>query len=101
MSAFSLRKGENIKVIKQGRALSRLPFLFLIKFYQKTLSPDHGLPARFFPFGYCRFHPTCSEYTYQAIKLRGLFLGSILGLWRVLRCNPFSKGGVDEVPKKS
>lgn len=69
--------------------------LKLIKIYQKTLSFDHGFPKYFFPDGYCRFHPTCSEYGYAAIEKYGLIKGGSLAAWRVLRCNPFNKGGYD------
>ncbi|MBT4547142.1 MAG: membrane protein insertion efficiency factor YidD [Candidatus Magasanikbacteria bacterium] len=73
----------------------RLPFLWLIRLYQKTISPDHGWFKSRFPHGYCRFYPTCSEYSYQAIKKRGLIVGSLKTVWRILRCNPWNKGGVD------
>lgn len=43
----------------------------------------------------CKYYPTCSEYTKQAIEKYGAFKGSILGCWRIIRCNPFSKGGYD------
>lgn len=76
----------------------RLFVLKLIKIYQKTLSLDHGIFKSFFPHGYCRFHPTCSQYSYQAIERYGVIKGGILALWRVLRCNPFNKGGNDPVP---
>lgn len=69
-----------------------------IRVYQRTLSFDHGLPRHLFPNGYCRFHPTCSEYGYQAIKRHGLVKGGLMTGWRVLRCNPWNQGGVDEVP---
>jgi len=68
-----------------------------IKFYQQTLSPDHGQLARFWPAGYCKYQPSCSEYGYQAIAKYGLFRGSMLTAWRILRCNPFSKGGSDPI----
>lgn len=74
--------------------------LILIKFYQKTFSFDHGPLKRLYPFGYCRFKPTCSEYTYEAIKTFGVIKGSLLGGWRILRCNPWNKGGDDPVPEK-
>ncbi|MBU1178163.1 membrane protein insertion efficiency factor YidD [Patescibacteria group bacterium] len=77
----------------------RVPFLLLIRLYQKTLSMDHGIFSRVLPYGFCRFHPTCSEYGYQAIKRHGLIKGSLLTSWRVLRCNPLSHGGHDPVPK--
>jgi len=73
----------------------RLPFLLLIRLYQKTLSPDHGWFKSRFPHGYCPYYPTCSEYGYQVIKKRGLIIGSLKTVWRILRCNPWSKGGVD------
>ncbi|HSR89081.1 MAG TPA: membrane protein insertion efficiency factor YidD [Candidatus Udaeobacter sp.] len=75
--------------------LPRLPALGLIKIYQKTISPDHGLFRSLFPGGYCRFYPTCSEYGYQTIKKNGLIIGIFKSAWRILRCNPWSKGGVD------
>lgn len=73
----------------------RFIILKSIRLYQKTLSLDHGLFSRRHPYGFCRFHPTCSEYTYQAIERHGVIRGSIKGTWRVLRCNPFNEGGHD------
>ena len=74
--------------------------LLLIKLYQKTFSFDHGPLKRLYPLGYCRFKPTRSEYTYEAIKTFGVIKGSLLGGWRILRCNPWNKGGDDPVPEK-
>ncbi|NTU69782.1 membrane protein insertion efficiency factor YidD [bacterium] len=71
-------------------------FIFLIKIYQKTLSPDHGPLKKVFPHGYCRFHPTCSQYTIDAIEKNGVILGTLIGFWRINRCNPWSKGGNDK-----
>jgi len=71
--------------------------LKMIRFYQKTLSFDHGLLKQYFPGGFCRYHPSCSEYTYQAIEKYGFIKGCLKGCWRILRCNPFSKGGDDPV----
>ncbi len=85
--------------ILQIRFFPRFIVLKAIRIYQKTLSFDHGLMKFFYPEGYCRFHPTCSEYGYQAIEKYGLIRGGWLTVWRVLRCNPFNKGGIDEVPK--
>ncbi|MFA7308974.1 MAG: membrane protein insertion efficiency factor YidD [Patescibacteria group bacterium] len=83
--------------------ISRIPRIVLtgvISLYQKTLSPDHG-PLKFlFPHGYCPYVPTCSEYGKQAIHKHGVLYGSLLTLWRILRCNPWTKGGIDEVPHK-
>lgn len=61
--------------------------LALIKFYRLFVSPMLGKN--------CRFYPTCSEYTYQAIEKYGLFKGILLGMRRILRCNPFNPGGYD------
>ena len=69
-----------------------------IKIYQKTISPDHGVIFKNrFPGGYCKFQPTCSQYTYQAIEKYGTIKGSLLGFFRILRCNPWSHGGKDPV----
>lgn len=65
--------------------------LLLIRFYRKALSPH--LPAS------CRYQPTCSQYTLTAIERFGALRGSWMGFWRILRCNPFSKGGYDPVPE--
>ncbi|QUL97845.1 MAG: membrane protein insertion efficiency factor YidD [Candidatus Fermentithermobacillus carboniphilus] len=66
--------------------------VFLIGLYQKYLSPLKG-PT-------CRFYPSCSEYARQAIIVHGPFRGTLLALWRLFRCNPFSPGGYDPVPEK-
>jgi len=71
--------------------------IFLIKIYQKTLSFDHGPLNYLHPDGFCRFYPTCSEYGVQAIRKYGPIRGAIKTIWRVLRCNPFNKGGYDPV----
>ncbi len=73
--------------------------LKLIRFYQKHLSPKKGiLKTLFLVDSACRFEPTCSEYTYQAIAKHGIIKGIGLGLKRIVRCHPFSKGGFDPVP---
>lgn len=66
-----------------------------IRFYQKTLSPDHGFLKIFFPDGYCRYNPSCSEYSIQAIEKYGPVKGVFIACWRILRCNPWSRGGND------
>ena len=76
----------------------RFLILSAIRLYQHTLSPDHGIVSKLFPLGYCKFNPTCSEYTYQAIEKYGVLRGSWLGFKRVLRCNPGSQGGYDPIP---
>ncbi|HZW38321.1 MAG TPA: membrane protein insertion efficiency factor YidD [Ignavibacteriaceae bacterium] len=62
-------------------------FVFIIRLYQKFISP-------LFPPS-CRFSPTCSEYAVQAITKYGIFKGGAKAVWRILRCNPFNKGGLD------
>lgn len=66
--------------------------LWLITFYQVSLSPILGV------VGGCRYQPTCSHYTYEAIELYGFGRGWWLGVRRILRCNPFHPGGYDPVP---
>ncbi len=66
-----------------------------IRLYQKLLSPDHGPLSSRFPGGYCRFRPTCSEYSLLAFKKYGFLKGGLLALGRILRCHPWSKGGWD------
>lgn len=63
----------------------------LIKFYRKYLSHLKGHAT-------CRYYPTCSEYAIQAYEKYGFIKGTVLTIWRILRCNPFSKGGYDPVP---
>lgn len=70
----------------------------LIELYQKTLSPDHGVTRHMFPFGVCRYTPTCSDYSKESIKRYGVARGSIMGVKRIIRCNPFVAGGYDPVP---
>jgi len=64
----------------------------LIRFYQRALSP--------MKWPTCRFYPSCSDYVIEALEKRGILLGFILGIWRILRCNPLSRGGYDPVPEK-
>lgn len=60
-----------------------------IRFYQRAISP--GLPA------HCKYHPSCSEYAVGAVRQYGILRGAVLAAWRLLRCNPWSHGGVDFV----
>ena len=80
------------------KAISEIPRRALVAFlrlYQRTLSPDHGWFRSRFPVGYCRFQPSCSEYAVQVVERDGVFLGVPRAAWRVLRCNPWSRGGED------
>ncbi len=76
-------------------SFSRLIVIKIIKIYQKTLSFDHGFFKFLYPYGYCRFTPTCSDYAIQAIEKYGIFKGGAKAFYRVVRCNPFNKGGHD------
>ena len=69
----------------------RQPFLWLILVYQRTL-------ARALPPGTCRFYPSCSHYGYEAIEKYGIIRGGAMAVWRIMRCNPWNKGGFDPVP---
>lgn len=53
-----------------------------------------------FSHGSCRYTPTCSQYAIEAIEIHGIFKGSMLAIWRIMRCNPFCKGGWDPVPPR-
>jgi len=61
----------------------------MARIYQATLSGPLG--------GHCRFSPTCSEYFIEAVRRRGAAYGLLLGMWRIMRCNPLGKGGYDPV----
>mgnify|MGYP000318051432 CR=1 FL=1 len=77
------------------RIISKLliaPFLFIVRFYQVVISPY--TPAA------CRFEPTCSHYTAEALKKHGLFKGSWLAVKRITNCHPWGKSGYDPVPEK-
>ncbi|HEU0025448.1 MAG TPA: membrane protein insertion efficiency factor YidD [Thermoleophilaceae bacterium] len=71
--------------MKALRALATAP----INFYRRAISP--GLPSR------CKYHPSCSAYAVEAIRRHGVLRGFVLAAWRLLRCNPWSHGGVDFV----
>jgi len=70
----------------------RQALIALVRAYQVTLSPLFG--------DCCRFEPSCSAYMIEALKVHGAVKGSLLGLWRLLRCHPFGSYGYDPVPPK-
>lgn len=63
-----------------------------IRWYQRDISPR--FPPR------CRYYPSCSQYGLEAVQIHGAVKGTLLASWRILRCNPWTKGGVDHVPEK-
>ncbi|MCR5653356.1 MAG: membrane protein insertion efficiency factor YidD [Ruminococcus sp.] len=67
-------------------------FIRFIRFYQKHISANTSSK--------CKYYPTCSNYAVEALEIHGFFKGTLLAIWRVLRCNPFSRGGFDPVPEK-
>ena len=67
-------------------------FIWTIRGYQRMIS-KYTPPS-------CRYHPSCSQYTLEAIRVHGVFKGTCLGSWRILRCNPFGGYGLDPVPSK-
>jgi hypothetical protein len=69
--------------------LPRNAFIAFILIWRKIISPLYG--------DVCRFYPSCSAYGLGSIQQQGFVKGSVLTFWRILRCNPFAKGGVDEV----
>jgi putative membrane protein insertion efficiency factor len=71
------------------RRLPALPAIALVRGYQLLLSPLFA--------GSCKYHPSCSEYALDALRHYGLLRGFVLAAWRLLRCNPWSHGGVDHV----
>lgn len=68
-------------------------YLIPIKLYRKFISPLKPYPT-------CRFNPTCSQYALEAVREWGIVIGTVLAVWRVIRCSPFSKGGDDPVPRR-
>jgi putative membrane protein insertion efficiency factor len=67
--------------------------LLPVRFYRRVLSPMKRVPT-------CKYLPTCSEYAIDAVNSRGIFVGTALAVWRILRCNPFARGGFDPVPER-
>ena len=79
-------------MIRKAVLMLRQMYLIPVKLYRKFLSPAKGVPT-------CRFTPTCSAYAVEAVMEWGILFGTVLAVWRVIRCNPFSKGGFDPVPR--
>lgn len=64
--------------------------IYILRLYQKYISPLKGKSS-------CRFYPTCSQYAVEAITKYGALKGGAMAVWRILRCNPFGKGGYDPI----
>jgi uncharacterized protein len=83
-----------MEILKKLNLILAWPLLALIWIYQKTVSPDHGLISPMFPYGYCKFYPSCSMYAKAVLKKQGL-IGIPKIFKRVGSCTPSSLGGVD------
>jgi hypothetical protein len=66
--------------------------VLILRAYRKLISPLYG--------DVCRYYPSCSHYTLQAIQQYGVVRGIAMGIWRIARCHPWAKGGVDDVPAR-
>ena len=86
--------GRNQYYLCQVGKMKRI-ILKIIKTYQKTISPNHGVILFGSAAMRCRFYPSCSQYAFEAVSRYGVLKGALKGLWRILRCSPLSKGGVD------
>ena len=82
------RKPWIIYLTRQVYTIKKM-ILYLIKIYREKISPMY--PPR------CKYVPTCSQYALEAIEKYGVIKGGLMSIWRILRCNPFSKGGFDPV----
>lgn len=74
-------------LLKYTILIPRKAEIFLIDIYKKYISPKIG--------NHCKYYPTCSQYVRQAVDKYGIIKGNILGIYRIIRCNPFSHGGID------
>lgn len=81
-----------IRPIAELWLLPRNTAILIMKSYRHTISPLYG--------DVCRYHPSCSRYSLEAYQQRGFVVGLVLTVWRLLRCNPFSGGGIDDVRRK-
>jgi len=80
------KKNKNINIISEA---GKKVLIFILRMYKR-------FPSRILPHS-CRFYPTCSMYAIEAIEKYGIFKGGLMAILRILRCNPFSKGGYDPV----
>ncbi len=78
-------------MIDRFKRIAGALLIALVRLYQLFISPISG-PC-------CRYHPSCSNYAIEAIRVHGPWRGTFLGVWRLLRCNPWSAGGADPIPR--
>lgn len=83
-----------VKIIEKLHGFLVQLWLLPVRVYQKYLSGLKPAPT-------CRFRPSCSAYAVEAVREWGILVGTALALFRILRCNPFCKGGYDPVPEKA
>jgi hypothetical protein len=81
-----------VQAVRIAAMAPRFALIGAVRIYQKTLSPLLG-PR-------CKYYPSCSHYGVEALQQHGAVRGSLLAAWRVARCNPWSNGGVDDVPAR-
>ncbi len=86
------KKQNTEELIKKIKNIITGSVVIFIRIYQKSISPLFG--------DHCRFTPTCSEYFIKSLQKNGLITGTVTGLYRIVRCNPFNPGGLDPVKEK-
>jgi putative membrane protein insertion efficiency factor len=90
MTTIPLQRFTIADLLVTAYLLPRNLAVLILRAYRAVISPLYG--------DVCRYYPSCSSYTLQAIQQRGLVLGIVLGLVRIVRCNPWAAGGIDDVP---
>jgi len=83
-----------MEVVKTISRILALPLLALILIYQRTISPDHGFVKVLYPHGFCKFHPSCSEYTRIVLKRDGI-IGLLKIIQRIINCRPNTAPAID------
>ncbi|MBX4187572.1 MAG: membrane protein insertion efficiency factor YidD [Candidatus Doudnabacteria bacterium] len=83
-----------MRILREINRVLAWPLIAILFLYQKTLSPDHGLLKVFYPWGYCKFYPTCSDYAMIVLRTKGI-IGLPKIFKRVASCTPGSLGGID------
>ncbi|HLC75884.1 MAG TPA: membrane protein insertion efficiency factor YidD [Candidatus Peribacterales bacterium] len=78
------------KIARYLWLLPRTIAIIIVKIYQQTFSPDHGILKTFYPYGFCRLHPTCSEYAKEMLERKGFIVGLLYTFGRMFHCAPWS-----------